>query len=352
MPGSRAPRIDESGAASISEVPTGMRILIVKLSSLGDVVHTLPVVQDIARARPGAQIEWAVEPAFAPLVRRAAGIGEVIEVPLRRWRQAWWTKGVRAECLALRDRLRAQRYDAVIDLQGLTKSALVARAANGPRYGLAHATDGSAFEWPARWLVDRAISVPRRIHALDRGRLVAARALGYEVQGPPDFGLQAHPPRMRHERHTVAFVHGSSRDDKLWPHDAWVRLGKKFTADGWRIALPQGNEIEQTRAELIAAGWEFVENAQLEVWPSMKIDAVIDRLAGTQGVVGVDSGLSHIAVALKLPVVQIYNYPTAWRTGPLPEHGVRHQIALEGRPTPTLDAVWAAWNRVIEAAHA
>ncbi len=328
-----------------------MRVLIVKLSSLGDVVHTMPVVHDILAAFPGAVIDWAVEPAFAPLVRRIRGIGQVIECPLRRWRRAWWTKPVRTEWARLREQLQAQPYDAVLDLQGLTKSALIARTARGKRHGFANATDGSAFELPARWLIDNPIPVERRIHALDRARVVAAKALGYAAQGTPEFGLQAHPPRMKHERHTVAFVHGTSRDDKLWPQDFWIKLGKKFTADRWRIALPQGNEAEQVRAEMIAAGWEFVENAQLEVWPSMKIDAIVDRLAATQGVVGVDSGLSHIAVALNLPVVQIYNHPTAWRTGPLPAHGARHQLAVEGRP-PGIDAVWAAWNRALEAAHA
>ncbi|MEQ1806844.1 MAG: lipopolysaccharide heptosyltransferase I [Burkholderiaceae bacterium] len=334
-----------------------MRVLLVKLSSLGDVVHTMPVVHDIATAYPGAVIDWVVEPAFAPLVRRVQGVADVIECPLRRWRRQWWSATVRGEWRAFRERLQREPYDAVIDLQGLTKSAVIARLARvapgqGKRHGLAHATEGSSFEWPARWLVDNPIHIEPRIHALDRGRLLAAKALGYEVQGAPEHGLKTQPLRIKHERFTVAFVHGTSRDDKLWPIDHWVKLGKRFIEDGWRIALPQGNEAEQMRAELIAAGWEFVDNAQLEVWPNMKIDAVLDRLAATQGVVGVDSGLSHIAVALKLPHVQLYNHPTAWRTGPLPEHGLRHQMAIEGRPTPALEPVWAAWNRVLEAAHA
>ena len=334
-----------------------MRVLLVKLSSLGDVVHSMPVVHDIATAFPGALIDWVVEPAFAPLVRRVQGIAEVIECPLRRWRRQWWSAGVRSEWRAFRERLQRERYDAVIDLQGLTKSAVVARLAHvtpeqGKRHGLANATEGSSFEWPARWLVDNAIPITPHIHALHRSRVLAAKALGYAVQGVPQYRLRTQPPRIKHERFTVAFVHGTSRDDKLWPIEQWVKLGKRFIEDGWRIALPQGNEMEQTRAELIAAGWEFVENAQLEVWPSMKIDAVLDRLAATQGVVGVDSGLSHLAVALQLPHVQLYNHATAWRTGPLPEHGLRHQMSIEGRPAPALETVWAAWNRVLEAAHA
>src|SRR5882724_7130467 len=136
-----------------------LRILIVKLSSLGDVVHAMPVVHDIQAAFPGAQVDWVVEPGFAPLVRRVQGVGEVIECAQRRWRKAWWSSAVRAEWRGFRQRLAAQRYDAVLDLQGLTKSALIARLARGTSFGLANRTEGSSFERPARWLVDRPIAM-------------------------------------------------------------------------------------------------------------------------------------------------------------------------------------------------
>lgn len=272
-----------------------MRVLIVKLSSLGDVVHTMPALQDIRAAFPGAQIDWAVEPAYAPLVRRVEGIGDVIDCPLRRWRRAWWTKPVRAEWTKLRARLQSVRYDAVIDMQGLTKSAWIARTANGTSHGLANRTDGSSHEWLAAWLVDHAIKVEPHIHAMDRARVLAAQALGFVQQGAPRYGLRANRPAARAERPTVAFVHGSSRDDKLWPQAHWVSLGKRLIGAGWRIALPQGSEAEQTRAEMIGAALQFDRNQLVEVWPVLKLDAVVDRLAATQGVIGVDSGLSHIA---------------------------------------------------------
>ena len=326
-----------------------MRILIVKLSSLGDVVHTMPAVQDILRAHPDAQVDWVVEPGFAALARRVKGVGTVIECSIRRWRQAWWTAGVRAEWRAFRQRLGAQRYDAVIDMQGLTKSAVIARLAHGKSYGLANQTEGSSHEWPARWLVDHAVKVQPRIHAVDRARTLAAFALNMTMEGPPVFGLRANLPTKRPERPTVVFVHGTSREDKLWPHDYWIKLGRNILAMGWRIALPQGNEAEQTRAELIAAAWQFERGTQIEVWPALKLDAVVDRLAATQGVIGVDSGLSHLAVALNLPHVQLYNFPTSWRTGPLVAHGHRHQVVVEARPVPTVEAVWSAWKGVLEA---
>jgi heptosyltransferase-1 len=324
-----------------------VRVLIVKLSSLGDVVHAMPVVHDILQARPGATVDWVVEPGFAPLVRRVRGIGEVVECAQRRWRKAWWTAAVRAEWRAFRTRLKAGAHDAVIDLQGLTKSALVARMARGRSYGLANRTDGSSFEWPARWLVDQPIAVEPHVHAVDRSRRLAAAALGYTLQGPPRYGLQARPAEAPAETSTVVFVHGTSRDDKLWPVADWIELGRRCIAAGWAVALPQSGEAEAGRARSIAQAL----GPRATVWPAMGLDAVVDHLGAAQAVVGVDSGLSHMAVALDLPHVQLYNFPTSWRTGPQAAHGHRHQVSLEGAPVPGIEAVWTAWQAVTRAVH-
>jgi heptosyltransferase I len=323
-----------------------LRVLIVKLSSLGDVVHAMPVVHDILAAHPDALIDWAVEPGFAPMLRRVTGMHEVIECALRRWRSAWWTSQVRNEWRGFLARLHEERYDAVLDLQGLTKSALIARLARctkqGARYGLANRTDGAGWEPTARWLADRAIRIEPHTHALDRSRELAAQALGYARVGPPVFGLTAAKGRAAGAR-TVVFVHGSSREDKLWPEERWVELGGRLVADGWRIALPQGSDDEEERALRLA---EAMGVAHCDLWPRMNLGLLVDRMGGTQAVVGVDSGPSHVAVALGLPHVQIYNFPTAWRTGPLREHGHAHQVSVGGDGAPSLDEVWAAWQRV------
>jgi heptosyltransferase-1 len=325
-----------------------VRVLIVKLSSLGDVVHCMPVVHDIVHAHPNARIDWVVEPGFAPLVRRVDGVDTAIECALRRWSRAWWTGTTRSEWRTFRRELRRQAYDAILDLQGLTKSAVIARLArrtgSGASYGLANRTEGASHEPPARWLVDHAIRIEPHIHALDRARVLAARALGYAFEGPPRFGLQARVT-VTEGRPTLVLVHGTSRDDKLWPESSWIELGRRAIAQGWQVALPHAGAIELARAQRIAAAL----GAAAQVWPALDLDALVDRLGASQGVVGVDSGLSHIAVALDLPHVQIYNWPTAWRTGPLPAHGHRHQVAVEARPTPTLEAVWSAWQQVCEA---
>jgi heptosyltransferase-1 len=322
-----------------------LRVLIVKLSSLGDVVHAMPVVHDIAKAHPGAVIDWVVEPGFAPLVRRVAGVSDVIECPLRRWTKSWWTSATRAEWRAFKQRLQRDRYDAVLDLQGLTKSAVIAKLAaltkDGKSYGLANRTDGASHEPPARWLVDEAIRIEPHIHALDRSRELASRALGYTLQGPPRFGLR-HAAVTGDGSRTLVFVHGSSREDKCWPEDHWVALGRRAIASGWRVALPHAGAVEAERAQRLqrALGEAAV------VWPAMGLDALVDRMGRSQGVVGVDSGLSHIAVALDLPHVQLYNFPTAWRTGPQAAHGHSHQLSVQRQPTPNVDEVWAAWQQV------
>jgi heptosyltransferase I len=331
-----------------STTPGAPRVLIVKLSSLGDVVHAMPVVHDILRACPGALIDWVVEPAFARLVRRVEGVNAVIECSLRRWTKKWWTSEVRAEWRAFRLALGAVKYDAVIDLQGLTKSALVARLAHGVSYGLAHATDGSSFEAPARWLVDHAIGLPPHVHAVDRSRQLVAAALKFELQGSPQFGLSATAEPSAH--HTVVFVHGTSRADKLWPEADWIALGQALTVQGWHIALPRAGDVERERAHRIATAINSVTGGRAMVWPAMNLDDLIDHLRSCQAVIGVDSGLSHIAVALNLPHVQIYNFPTAWRTGPQPAHGHLHQVSVEGAPAPSLEAVTTAWRQVAAAA--
>jgi heptosyltransferase-1 len=336
------------------------RILIVKLSSLGDVVHAMAAVQDIRRALPTAQIDWVVERAFAPLVARCEGVQHIIPCELRRWRKNYFSAQNHKEWAAFKAELQAQAYDAVIDLQGLTKSALVAWLAQtrvgGLRYGLAHATEGSSFEAPARWVADRAIAMEPHVHAVQRSRIVCAQALGYELQGEAQFGLRpgnlAVPqPQLRGGQllaHTgasvnpfaprkavVALVHGTSRRDKEWPLAHWIALGQRLNASGFCVALAHGNATEKATSEQIAAELE-----DAWVWPTMPLDALVDTMAHCAGVIGVDSGLSHIAVALGLPHVQIYNFDTAWRTGV----AGAQQVCVFASPTPDLLSVWQAWE--------
>jgi heptosyltransferase-1 len=325
------------------QVAATLKILIVKLSSLGDIVHAMPAVQDILHAVPHARVDWVVERGFAPLVARCYGVERVVPCELRRWRKSLLTGRTRAEWGTFREQLREEAYDAIVDLQGLTKSALVSRVARlapgGKRYALANQTDGSSWESPTRWAADVAVRVEPRIHAVARSRELCARGLGYALPQELRYGLVVEADPTEPGERCVALVHGTSREDKCWPEAHWVELGTKLIGQGLCIGLPHGNEAERERSERIAAAL----GPAAEVWPRLALDALLDRLGACSGAIGVDSGLSHIAVALQLPHVQIYNFDTAWRTGPV---GTPRQRSVFATPTPSVDAVWDAWTRV------
>lgn len=330
-----------------------LKVLIVKLSSLGDVVHAMPAVQDIRRALPQARIDWVVERAFAPLVQRCEGVQRVIPCELRRWRKAPLAAETRQQWRAFKAELQRERYDAILDLQGLTKSALVAwlarRMPQGRRYALANQTEGSGYEAPTRWVADVAVRIEPHVHAVQRARLLCAQALGYALPARPSYGLRVRSAaaeqlavRLLGARPCVALVHGSSREDKQWPAAHWVALGQRLDAAGFDVALLHGTDEEERRSHALAR-----QMPQAVVWPRLALDALTDALAGCAGVIGVDSGISHIAVALDLPHVQIYNFPTAWRTGPVDQP---RQRSVYAQPTPAVEAVWQAWLQVQAAA--
>jgi heptosyltransferase-1 len=324
-----------------------VNILIVKLSSLGDVVHAMPAVQDLRAAQPQARIDWVVETPFAPLVHRCDGVDSVIGCGLRRWRQSPLGAQTGLEWRAFRDALRHSSYDAVIDLQGLTKSALVSRAAwltvGGKRYAMANQTEGSSYEAPTRWVADVTIPIAPRVHAVARSRELCARALGYAVPAETTFGLRALPLEAAPNDDAagcVVLAHGTSRADKCWPESHWIELGGALIAQGFHVGLPHGDDTERERCERLAQAL----GRGARIWPRLDLGQLTDRLAPCAGVIGVDSGLSHIAVALLLPHVQIYNFDTAWRTGP--PAGAQRQLAVYAEPTPSVQDVWQAWQRV------
>ena len=330
----------------VESVTAPLRVLVVKLSSLGDVVHTVPAAMDIQANLPTAQIDWVVEPSFAPIVKACAAVHRVIACDLRHWRKNIWSQATRLAWRAFLAELHQERYDAIIDLQGLTKSALVSWLARtshkGKRYAMANATDGSAYERPTRWVADMAIDLEQHIHALTRGRVVCASALKYEVPPTLRYGLNA-GQSIHNDKKTVVFVHGTSRADKEWPLANWHELGLRLSNAGYQIVLPHGNEEERLRSVAMV---EMIPNAL--VWPRMSIDNLMQAMAPTAGVIGVDSGLSHIAVALNLPHVQIYNFDTAWRTGPIGSVNEKtRQRSVVDFPTPSVDAVWSLWQECI-----
>jgi len=276
-----------------------MRVLIVKTSSMGDVVHALPVVHDLRQALPGVQIEWLVESAFAAIPRMHPGVSRVHALAWRRWRRKLLERDSWRAMGELRAQLRAQRYDAVLDLQGLLKSALWGRQADGPLMGF---DAGSAREPLATLLYARKAAVPRDLHAIDRCRRLAAAHFGYPVpEAPPVFGIVpgAGSWKLR-SRASAALIPCASRPEKIWPEARWITVGKRLLAMGLTPVVIWGTEEEQVRAERIAAGCEG------EVPPFLNVHDMAALLAQTKRAVGLDTGFSHLAAALGKPTIGIY----------------------------------------------
>ena len=277
-----------------------MRLLLVKTSSLGDVVHNLPVVSDIRARFPEAQIDWVAEEGFAAIPRLHPGVRRVIPVALRRWRRSLLCAPTWREMGAFRRALQAEAYDAVIDTQGLVKSALIARMARGKRCGYAAE---AAREALAARCYDAGFAIPRNLHAVERNRWLAAAALDYAPDLPLDYGIRAEPIGAQWLPATpfAVLLTATSRADKLWPEDAWLALGAALAAKGMSCILPAGSEDERERAARLARG---IRNAVAA--PPLAIPALAGLLAGATVVVGVDTGLTHLAVALRRPTVALF----------------------------------------------
>jgi heptosyltransferase-1 len=275
------------------------RILLVKTSSLGDVVHNLPVVNDIREQFSDARIDWVVEESFAAIPCLHAGVGDVIPVALRRWRRGLLRAETRGECRAFLQRLREREYDAVVDTQGLLKSALVTCAARGQRYGL----DWSSSREPLRLFYDRTFRVPWGQHAVVRNRSLAAQALSYALPAQTTYGIKA-PQRtltwLPATRYAV-LLHATSADTKLWPEDHWAKLSKYLFLNNIISILPWGNAAECARSERLAT---TMSNAVVP--PALGLEDMAALLAQAQVVVGVDTGLTHLAAALDLLTVGLY----------------------------------------------
>ena len=226
------------------------KILLVKTSSLGDVIHALPAVTDLKAAGVDAEVDWVIEEPLTAIVRLHPGVSGAIPVAIRRWRRAGWRRAIRDEVSACRRRLRAQTYDAIIDAQGLIKSALIARAARGARHGL----DFYSSREPLAPFYQHTYRIAWDLHAVERNRLLFARVLGYAVPQRCDYGIRAAPRRFAWLA-TGAYavlLHASSGDYKLWDERNWIALGGALNARGIVCVLPGGNVRERERSTRIA----------------------------------------------------------------------------------------------------
>ncbi|MDB6141485.1 MAG: lipopolysaccharide heptosyltransferase [Pseudomonas sp.] len=277
-----------------------MRVLLIKTSSLGDVIHALPALTDAARAIPGIQFDWVVEEGIAEIPSWHPAVADVIPVAIRRWRKNLWQTLNNGEWRSFKDRLGETEYDLVIDAQGLVKSAWLTRYVKAPIVGLDR---HSARESLASRFYDRHYPVDPKQHAVDRSRQLFAQALGYPVpEGMGDYGLD----RSRlldapASEPFVLFLHGTTWATKHWPEHYWRQLAERMRDRGVHVRLPWGNPAELARAERIADGLDNVV-----VLPKLNLAGVARQLAGASACVAVDTGLGHLAAALDVPTLSLF----------------------------------------------
>ncbi len=304
-------------------------ILFIKTSSLGDVIHHMPALSEARKARPDASFAWLVEEAFAPLVALHPAVSEVVPVAWRRWRRSLLAPATLGEIAGSLRAIRARRYDEIVDSQGLLRSAVIARFARGRRHGY----DATSIREPlASMFYDVRHSVSRALHAVERNRILSGLALGYTPQGAPDFGIGRARFPAPGERYGV-LLHATAEPRKLWPDENWIALGKALGDS--MLVLPWGTEAERARSERLAAALP-----RARVPERVPLDAVARLIAGAQFVVGVDTGLMHLAAALNVPLVAIFAGSKPGLTGPVGS-GPMTVLGAEGA-APSVEEVVAA----------
>ena len=293
------------------------RILLVKTSSLGDVIHNLPVVNDILQQYPDTKIDWVVEEAFADIPKLHPSVDTIFTVAIRRWRKQVFRKKTWREISIFKQAVSNNRYDLVIDTQGLIKSAIISKCAQGPKYG--H-DKSSAREPFASCFYDHKYEVLRDQHAVVRNRETAAYACGYgKLNDAPNYGIGNHSANhfsLGLLKPYVIGLHGTSKNSKLWPAKLWIGLAKVLAEQGMHLALPWASEAEHTRANEIA-----MKLNNVTVLPKCSIAQLASIIGSAHAAIGVDTGLSHLATALDIPTVAIYTDTNPALTGVYPGAG-------------------------------
>lgn len=288
-----------------------MRVLLIKTSSMGDLIHTLPALTDAGNAIPDIQFDWVVEDSFAEIPEWHPLVKRVIPVSLRRWRKNWLSTETRQAVRQLRATLHEEKYDLVLDAQGLIKSGFLSLLAGGPRAGLDFRSARESF---ASFAYQQKHAVNFKQHAVVRMRSLFSQALHYELPTiPPAFGVDRQRFTPADEPHPyLVFLHGTTWASKQWPESYWQALARMAEEQGYRVKISGGNDDELARAARIGAS-----NPAVDLLPRLTIRQMADLLAGARAAVAVDTGFGHLSAAMDVPTVSIYGSTNADYTGAL-----------------------------------
>ena len=317
-----------SNVLSDPTFPQSPKVLLVKLSSLGDVLHNLPLVWDLRARLPNAQIDWVVEEGYVhllkPLLSKGGfqGIDRIIPFGLRRWKKNLFKLSTWQEFFAFRKTLQSTSYDVLIETQGLLKSAIVCslakKSSEAVIAGLANATEFSGYEPLARSFYNQSVQVPTQCHAVDRSRWVMCSALELpflDRLNTPQFYrrelIESIPKNVVEGLRSpyVLCFHSTAREAKRWSNESWIALGKELSARGYQAVFPWGNLTEKAVSISLA---ENIPGAFVP--PAFSIEEAFSVIANAALTVGVDTGLTHLAAVLNKPTVEIYCDSPKWKT--------------------------------------
>jgi lipopolysaccharide heptosyltransferase I len=277
------------------------RVLLIKLTSLGDLIHALPALSDAQDARPEIEFSWVIDESFQEIARWHPAVKGVITTNHREWRGALASAQTHGSISRTIGQIRANEYDLVIDGQGNFKTALLSLFSKGPRAGF---DSRSVREWIAHLAYQRRFAVSKNAHAIERLRRLFALALDYPMPGsPPDFRIRRDrfvKPKVDLPGEYLVFVHNASWKTKLWPERHWIDLIGKAVQAGFRVLLPWGTDQEQARAKRLAV------RAEVQVLPRLSLSEIGYIMERAKACVCMDTGLSHLAAALDVPAITLY----------------------------------------------
>ncbi len=313
------------------------RILIIKTSSMGDIIHTLPAVSDAVAEIENIEFDWVVEEGFAEIPSWHEKVENIIPVALRRWRKSIFNAIKSGEWSAFKTKLQHHHYDAIIDAQSLVKSAVLGWIARGTHIGYDWQ---SAKEPLASLLYDHKLRVSKDQHAVTRIRQLFAKALGYSMPDTAaDYGLDHLKSNEQNNKPYLVFIHGTSREDKLWPEENWKKLLKLANDSGFEVKLPWGSNEERRRAERIS------NTGIAEVLPKMNLTEIARILANSSGSIAVDTGLAHLSAALSLPTVTLYGTTDPYKIGTI---GLNQSHLTGSLQQISAEKAWNALTKTIK----
>lgn len=307
-----------------------MHVLIIKMSSMGDVLHTLPALTDAMTAIPNCQFDWVVEPAFSDIPSWHPAVSDIIICPLRSLRKNP-LKAIKSGALnALKKQLTEKKYDLIIDAQGLLKSALITKLTDGPTHGY---NKHSAREPVSHYFYKHTHQVDKKQHAVARLRDLFAQSIGYQKQNtPPNFLIStAKLPKLTFKtaKKYMVFCHGTTWETKHYPLVYWQELTKKADESGITVYLPWGNNEEKVRAQALAH-----EKTHIHVLPKLTISEIAKLLANAAAVISVDTGLGHLSAALTTPTLSLYGPTNPAQIGAIGKHSI--QLAADFQCAPCI----------------